>query len=483
MKGSLRFEPKTEGRGYQSASIARLQDLEYAGVFHEQGLGKTRVGLAIALYWMEQEYVDTILVVTKKMIVKTWIDEVRKHTRLQGEELGPSMSRAGVALTGSGRFFITNYEQIERLKELLSAWVKARRVGIILDESHAIKNPERGASKALMEMREAFVRRLVMTGTPSANRPYDLWNQIRFLDGGEAFGKGYKETKKELDLPKNSDEARTFHGRLTAVENQLRSFTDRITKQGSGIELPPKEYHVWDANLERAQRLLYEDYVAEARVLVGQNSGLEFDETESVLKRIGRMLQCIANPRSLDRGYGGQPGKDEVLEEILSREVAGAKVIVWTSYKENAERLGQLLGKERSTVVHGGLDSKTRWRRLEKFNREHTGPQILVATAGSCKEGLTLTCASHVIYYDRSLSMDDYEQSQDRIHRISQTRTCHVHVIVARNTVDEWVDVLLETKKEAAKVVQGDEDSGQQVDWTRQRELLQQVLGQGDEGR
>ena len=82
--------------------------------------------------------------------------------------------------------------------------------------------------------------------------------------------------------------------------------------------------------------------------------------------------------------------------------------------------------------------------------------RLLLATPGAAKEGLTLTVANHAIFYDRSFSLDDYIQAQDRIHRISQTEECFVHNILAKNTIDEWVDDLLNAKYQAARLVQGD---------------------------
>ena len=52
--------------------------------------------------------------------------------------------------------------------------------------------------------------------------------------------------------------------------------------------------------------------------------------------------------------------------------------------------------------------------------------KVLVATPGAAKEGLTLTVANHAIFYDRSFSLDDYLQAQDRIHRISQDQPCYI---------------------------------------------------------
>ena len=64
--------------------------------------------------------------------------------------------------------------------------------------------------------------------------------------------------------------------------------------------------------------------------------------------------------------------------------------------------------------------------------------------------------ANHAIFHDRSFSLDDYLQAQDRIHRISQTRPCVVHNLIARGSIDEWVDVLLNAKYKAAQLVQND---------------------------
>lgn len=49
-----------------------------------------------------------------------------------------------------------------------------------------------------------------------------------------------------------------------------------------------------------------------------------------------------------------------------------------------------------------------------------------------------------------------FPQAQDRIHRISQTQTCHVWNLMASGTVDERVDSLLAAKRLAALLAQAD---------------------------
>lgn len=61
-----------------------------------------------------------------------------------------------------------------------------------------------------------------------------------------------------------------------------------------------------------------------------------------------------------------------------------------------------------------------------------------------------------MIFYDRGFSLDDYLQAQDRIHRISQGKICHVYNLIMEDSIDEWIDILLQSKYLAAQLAQGD---------------------------
>ena len=70
--------------------------------------------------------------------------------------------------------------------ELVRLFLGTCRVGVVLDESQKIKNPEAKLTEDFHTISNSFTRRrIIMTGTPVANRPYDIWSQIKFLDGGK----------------------------------------------------------------------------------------------------------------------------------------------------------------------------------------------------------------------------------------------------------------------------------------------------------
>jgi SNF2 family DNA or RNA helicase len=167
-------------------------------------------------------------------------------------------------------------------------------------------------------------------------------------------------------------------------------------------------------------------------------------------------VQVASNPILVDQNYSAEPGKLPYLTSLIDQiHDNGEKCIVWTSFNKNAEWLARQLKAHGTCQIHGKMSMEQRNKSVERFLGDDA-TRILVATPGAAKEGLTLTVANHVIFYDRSFGLDDYLQAQDRIHRITQQKVCHVHNLIMQDSVDEWVDVLLHAKHMAAGLGQGD---------------------------
>lgn len=103
--------------------------------------------------------------------------------------------------------------------------------------------------------------------------------------------------------------------------------------------------------------------------------------------------------------------------------------------------------------------------------------KILIANPAAAKEGLTLTSSNNAIYLDRNFKMDDYLQSQDRIHRISQTKKCNIIKLIARKTIDEYTDEILEKKELIAKYTLGDFNNLNMKRQSLSKEDLLKILG------
>ncbi|MER9337030.1 DEAD/DEAH box helicase [Mesorhizobium sp. M0213] len=451
---------KQSAFSHQIEALSTLRDMPYAAIFHEQGLGKTKIGLDLALSWLAREIVDSVLIITKKGLIENWRAEIASHSHLRPRILGQDRNANFYAFNSPARIYLAHYEVVLSERKRLDLFMKTRKVAAVLDEAHKIKNPDAEVSQALHGLGPSFVRKVIMTGTPVANRPYDLWSQIKFLDEGESLGDDFTTFKRNLDLTNDlgHDETRAaaFAGELEQLFEKIRPFTVRETKKTAGLQLPDKTVRNIDCALEPRQAEIYGQFRNELAAIIVAQGRPVLDDAEEILKRLLRLVQVASNPAMIDQSYKATPGKMRALEELVHDAIdADEKIIVWTNFTKNAELLRLHLDEYGTVVVHGGLTIAIREEALSAFKTD-PGVRVLVATPGAAKEGLTLTVANHAIFYDRSFSLDDYLQAQDRIHRISQNRPCFVTNLIATETVDEWVDALLSAKHLAAQLGQGD---------------------------
>jgi SNF2 family DNA or RNA helicase len=456
----LRFETRLAGYAYQLEAVEAVKNLPYAALFHEQGLGKTKIALDLALEWIRDSSVDSVLIVTKHGLVANWVEEIRRHTYLSAHVLDQNHSSNFFVLNSAARLYLTHYEAVKSEERRLKLFLKTRRVATILDESHKIKNPESETAKIFHRLSSGFVRRVIMTGTPIANRPFDLWSQIYFLDGGRALGSDFQDFREHLDLRNDlwSDKSKRerFEAGLAAAFDKIRPFTVRKTKDQAGIELPEKEIFNLLVEPEPKQWSLYEQYRNSLSATVMQGGQLIVDDAEAILKRLVRLVQIASNPLLIDDGYSAVPGKFPHLLRIIERALhEKSKIIIWTNFIENVRWLRKQLAQFGPVMVHGSMSIDERNQALADFKTD-PAVNVLLATPGAAKEGLTLTVANYAVFYDRSFSLDDYLQAQDRIHRISQTQNCYVWNLICSGTVDEWLDSLLTAKRLAAQLTQAD---------------------------
>lgn len=200
LKREPKYIAKFKAFPYQQEAVDAVKDLEYAAIFHEQGLGKTKIAIDVLLYWLSKCSMDTALIVTKKQLVANWVNEFKDHTSIKPAVLNTDKNNNYRIFCGPYRVVLTNFETLETEKQQFELYLKVRNVGIIIDESAKLKNPNSKLTKTYFELAPLFQRRIIMTGTPVANRPYDIWAQIYFLDFGESLGADFNEFKKETDL-------------------------------------------------------------------------------------------------------------------------------------------------------------------------------------------------------------------------------------------------------------------------------------------
>ncbi len=444
---------------YQFEAFNAIKDLPYAAIFHEQGLGKTKIAIDLLLYWLEYLKIDTILIVTKKQLVENWRDEFEIHTNIKPRILTNKRTENFYVFNSATRIIITNFETISGEKERFKLFLKTRDVAIIIDESTKLKNPESKLTHDFFEISNLFKIRVIMTGTPVANRPYDIWAQIFFLDFGNSLGTNFSDFKKNTDLENdlfsNKLKRDIFESSVSNIYDKIKKFTVRETKKSGIISLPNKVYHNIFVDFEKAQNMMYEKVRTELQILIQRGDNAILDESSDSIKRLLRLVQISSNPRLIDDLYCCLSGKenklDELINEVINRK---EKVIVWSIFTENVDFFHKKYKYLNAVKITGKMNIEDRNYSVREF--KNGDAKVLFATPQSAKEGLTLTVANNVIFYDRGFNLDDYLQAQDRIHRISQTKTCNIYNLMVKDSIDIWVDLLLKAKQNAAFLTQGD---------------------------
>lgn len=100
LKNEPSFLAKYDAFPYQKEAFDAVKNLEYAAIFHEQGLGKTKIAIDLLLYWLAESSIDTVVVVTKKQLVQNWIREFRNHTSIKPAILDTNKQNNFYVFTG-----------------------------------------------------------------------------------------------------------------------------------------------------------------------------------------------------------------------------------------------------------------------------------------------------------------------------------------------------------------------------------------------
>jgi SNF2 family DNA or RNA helicase len=111
-------------------------------------------------------------------------------------------------------------------------------------------------------------------------------------------------------------------------------------------------------------------------------------------------------------------------------------------------------------IAYEYLDGKThdREQRVRRFQEDPACPLFLVSLkAGGL--GLNLTAAEYVFLLDPWWNPAVEAQAVDRAHRIGQRRPVFAYRLIAKDTVEEKVLALQQTKRELADAILGADNS------------------------
>ena len=445
--GRLR-DYQCEGLGW----MLFLQRFSFGGCLaDDMGVGKT--AQVLALLEMRRELrctghsIPPSLIVVPKSLVFNWKEEAR-HFTPQLRVLDHTGLARGNNDFAASDVILTTYGRLRR--DILSL-EDFEFDYVILDEAQAIKNADTESSKAVRLLRGRY--RLAMSGTPVENHLGELWSLFEFLNPGMLGAASvFKVAGGTWRNP--TEDTRRLLGKA------LRPFILRRTKQEVAKELPPKSEQTIYCEMETVQRNLYDElrqHYRDSLLKRIKTEGLAKSKIQ-VLEALLRLRQAACHPALLDPKHIGDPSAK--LEALLAqlREVLdeGHKALVFSQFtsllKIVAERLNE------SGIVYEYLDGATRNRqaRVERFQDDADCKLFLISLkAGGV--GLNLTAAEYVFILDPWWNPAVEAQAVDRTHRIGQQQPVFAYRLIARDTVEEKILELQNSKRDLAAEIIGAE--------------------------
>jgi hypothetical protein len=122
----------------------------------------------------------------------------------------------------------------------------------------------------------------------------------------------------------------------------------------------------------------------------------------------------------------------------------GEKVIVFSCFDDPVQKFAKELGST-AVVLTGKTPGPMRQQLVDRFQQDDK-VRVFVANIIAGGTGVNLTAATQVVFNDLDWVPTNHWQAEDRAYRIGQTRTVNVTYFVARNTIDDFVQAVLETK-------------------------------------
>lgn len=183
--------------------------------------------------------------------------------------------------------------------------------------------------------------------------------------------------------------------------------------------------------------------------------------TVNALTQLLRLHQIVCGHVKLDNGeVKTLPNKR--VEELMSLiEETDGKLIIWANYRHDIETIKLALQTEYGMAsvgtYYGDTGQDERQRVVEDFQNPDSPLRFFVGNPGTGGFGLTLTAAHTMVYFSNSFDLEKRLQSEDRAHRIGQTKNVTYIDLVVPGTVDEKIIKALRDKINIASQVTGEE--------------------------
>ncbi|XP_053454891.1 helicase-like transcription factor isoform X3 [Nycticebus coucang] len=277
----------------------------------------------------------TTLIICPLSVLSNWIDQFGQHIKSDVHlnfyvYYGPDRIRDS-ALLSKQDIVLTTYNILTHdygMKHLFqtkgdSPLHSIKWLRVILDEGHAIRNPNAQQTKAVLDLEAE--RRWVLTGTPIQNSLKDLWSLLSFLKLKPFLDREWWHRTIQRPVTMGDE------GGLRRLQSLIKNTTLRRTKTSKikgkpVLELPERKVFIQHITLSDEERKIYQSVKNEGRATIGRyfNEGTVLAHYADVLGLLLRLRQICCHTHLLTNvvsstGSAGNDTPEELRKKLIRK--------------------------------------------------------------------------------------------------------------------------------------------------------------------
>ncbi|XP_015071058.1 DNA annealing helicase and endonuclease ZRANB3 [Solanum pennellii] len=451
----------------------------------EMGLGKTLQAITIASSFMDE---GPMLIVCPAILRYPWAEELERWLPCLPSDIHLVFGHQDnpARLPKCPRVVVTSFTMLRRLRKSM---LEQEWATLVVDESHNLhctkKASENEEITTVLDVAAKAKHLILLSGTPSLSRPYDIFHQINIVWPG-LLG------KTKYDFAKTYCNVRLVHGcqgkvfqdfskgvRLEELNVLLKqTVMIRRLKEHVLLQLPPLRRQIISLTLKKSD---ISQAVATIDLLKGRTSGNSgAKEAEGVtsdelcakdvekafenLKFVAEDVQgespervdddtsCSISLRELydeALGIAKLPGFYEWLsihpiitelggEEMMEASHSCHKMIIFAHHHIVLDGVQEFLCQKAIDYIRIDANALHGDRQLA-IQSFQSANEVKIALVGilSGGSGLNLTSAQHVVFLELPTKPAHMQQAECRAHRQGQTKGVNVYIFIAKDTSDE----------------------------------------------
>ncbi len=432
---------------YQWEGAAFLATTGRALLADEMGLGKSiQALLAAAALHDASPPARHVTVVCPASLRGGWQEEIRRWLGEEAVLLEGSAADRSRIITSRPRWLITHYEQLLRDHRHHAA---AAPDLLIVDEAQRAKGLRARTARVLKAIESRYL--FALTGTPLENRLEEAYAIAQLID--QRLLPPLWQIERDHFVRDEKGRRVVLYRNLDALRAHLAPAFLRRRKEDVALELPERVRSTVMVPMHPDVVDTYDDVMYQVARIAVKKHILPAD-----LERMQRLLviarRCCNGPHMLGLEAAGM--KDRKVPKLHELEQAlrdlclgeGRKAVVFSEWTDMTERVEDLCDHLRLPAYHlrGSVPVKRRPGLIRAFS-EGSGPAVFISTdAGGL--GLNLQAADVVVNLDLPWNPARLAQRIARVHRIGSRRTIQEILIVCKESIEERILLLHDTKRD-----------------------------------